>query len=84
MTIIRLVDGDGDQARRCSRRGPPAPRRGMPRRIRSAESIARMPFSIQSLVGHCPGTVRSGYFRRSATAGRPSVYPARRKWMLAR
>jgi hypothetical protein len=53
---MRLVDGDGDQAGGAPGGGPPAPRRGMPRRILSAESIARMPFSIQ-IFDHTPGSV---------------------------
>jgi hypothetical protein len=55
--IMRLVDGDGDQARCPPGGGPPAPRRGMPRRILSAESIARTPFSIQSLAAQMPESV---------------------------
>jgi len=54
--IMRLVDGDGDHALGTPACGPPAPRRGMPRRILWAESIARMPFSIQ-IFDHTPGSV---------------------------
>ena len=74
--IMRLVEGDGDQARRSPTGGPPDPRRGMPRRILSAESIGRMPFSIQRLAEHVPGSVDRSTTHGSATAGRPSVYPA--------
>ena len=57
MMIMRLVDGDGDQALGTPAGGPPDPRRGMPRRILSPESIARLPFSIQCLAGLVPGSV---------------------------
>jgi hypothetical protein len=51
---MRTVDGDGDQARGAPADRPPDPRRGAPRRNRSAGFIAKMPFSIQSLSSQMP------------------------------
>ena len=55
---MRLVAGEGDQAREAPAGGPPEPRRDLPRRNRSAEFIAKVPFSIQRHSGQPPRSVR--------------------------
>jgi phosphoribosyl 1,2-cyclic phosphodiesterase len=57
---MRLVDGDGDHARPSPAGGPPTPRRDIPRKIRPAESIPRMPFSRLDLEPHRAHTRVSG------------------------
>jgi hypothetical protein len=61
---IRLVAGDGDQARGAPADEPLDPLRGMPRSIRSAGFKAKVPFSIQNLSGQTPRSVTEAFSQK--------------------